>query len=368
MSDIIGDVLDSVFQVDDTFTTNAAASPRVVVSPMQNRLNAAQRVFSSSGEGGNAGYTLPKLKYSFIVEFILSTYAKDFIKTQLLDTHARFDIYNVSCFVRDVNLPSASFEVDEVNQYNRTRYQTGKITYKPVSISFYDTVDSAAMLLFDAYKKYYYGDFFNKSPISFRNDVLSNPVQFEKTGGNWGRSVMNNGNFDSQYFFQQINIYEIDNETYTAHNMFNVYIEDITPETKTMESEGEPGVLQATLKYEGMGNLNPQGYASIAVPTLEIGALITDTSGLGKAGFYQYFGAMDDTSVGLSTIGKIIRAGTAGHDIISSIGDILRGDISPDVIRNIGSAVSKGSSAIGLGSVISSANDAFGLGNILGDF
>lgn len=364
----MSDIFDSAFNVGKTFVTNVAANSKIVLSPPQNHLNAAQRVFSSSGEGGNAGYTLPKLKYSFIVEFILSEYAKDFIKNQLLDTHSRFDIYNVSCFVRDVNLPSAAFEIDEMNQYNRTRYQTGKITYKPSTIAFYDTVDSAALLLFDAYRKYYYGDFFNKSPISFRNDVLSNPIQFEKTGGNWGRSVMNNGNYDSQYFFQQINIYEIDNETYTAHNMFNVFVEDVTPETKTMESDGEAGVLTATLRYEGMGNLNPQGYASIAVPTMEIGALITDTSGLGKAGFFKYFGELDDRSMGLSTIGKIIRAGTAGHDIIASVGSILRGDISPDVIRNIGSAVKRGAAAIGLGSVVSSANEKFGLGNILGDF
>lgn len=361
-------MFESAMDFGTEFISNALTGARIVRSPRRQHLNAAQNVFSSSGEAGNAGYTLPKLKYSFIVEFILSESAKNFIQKHLQDTHSRFDLYNVSCFVRETSLPATQFDIEELNQYNRRRYQAGKITYKPVTMSFYDTVDSAAYLLHDAYRKYYYGDFFQKSAIAFRNDVLSSPEEFERVGRNWGRSVMNVGNYDSQYFFKQINIYEIDNETYTAHNMFNVYIEDFTVDNKSMDSDGDPSSITLSLRYEGSGNLNPQGYPSIAVPTMEIGALITDTAGLGKSGFFKYFGEMDDRSMGLGTVGKVIRAGTAGYDIISSIEDILRGDISPDIFRNIGSAVIRGSDALGLGSIISSANEKFGLGNILGDF
>lgn len=361
-------MFESAMDFGTEFLSNVASGANIVRSPPRQFLNAAQNVFSSSGEAGNAGYTLPKLPYSFIVEFILSESAKNFIKNHLQDTHSRFDIFNVSCFVRHTDLPTAQFNIEELNQYNKRRYQTGKITYKPVSMGFYDTVDSAALLLYDAYRKYYYGDFYNKTAISFRNDVLSSPVEFERVGDNWGRSVLNVGNYDGQYFFKQINIYEIDNETYTAHNMFNVYVEDFNVEEKSMDSDGEASTIQLSLRFEGMGNLNPQGYPSIAVPTMEIGALITDTAGLGKAGFFKYFGAMDDRSMGLGTVGKIIRAGTAGYDILSSIEDIIRGDISPDIFRNIGSAVVRGADALGIGSIISSANEKFGLGNILGDF
>lgn len=364
----MSDFFDSFISTGTSIVNNIVDGVQIVRQPPFEHYNAAQRVFGLAGERGFTTYNLPKFKNCFIVEFILTPFAKNFIETQLPDTHTGFKTSNVSCLVRDTTLPSFSFNTEKVNQYNKTRVISGDIEYKPVNMSFYDTVDGAAYLLMDAYRKYYYGDFFAKSASSFRNDVLSSPDQFELTGSNWGRSVMNNGNYDSQYFFQQINIYEIDNETYTVHNMFNVFIEDVALEQKTMESDGDPSVLSLTLQYEGSSNINPSGYQSIAMPTLEIAPLIMNTDGLGKSGFFKFFGELDDKTQGLMTLGKIIRAGTSVHDIVSSVDDILSGNISPDTIRNMGSAIVTGAEAIGLGSVVSSANESFGLGNILGDF
>lgn len=364
----MSDLFDTVISVGTDIISGIGDAVNIMRTPSFEEYNAAQRIFSSAGAAGFSSYILPKLKYSFIVEFILSEFAINFIETQLPDSHINFDVRNVSCFVRSTDLPSNSFTIDKINQYNKSRIQTGALVYKPVTMTFFDTTDSAAMLLMDAYRKFYYGDFFNKNPNSFRNDVLSSPVQFEGTGQNWGRSVMNNGNYDSQYFFKQINIYEIDNDTYTCHNMFNVYVEDVSPENKSMDSYGEPSSYTITLEYEGMGNINHFGYPAIGMPTTEIALLITDTQGLGKGGFFKYFGELDDKTLGLSSVGKIIRAGTAGYGIVKSISDILNGNISPDVIRNLGKSVMQGADAIGLDDIMSSANNAFGLGNILGDF
>lgn len=360
-------LIDTFVSTGTEFVTSVVQNTQIVRNPQFEAYNAAQRVFGTAGEKGFTFYNLPKFKNCFIVEFVLSEYAKNFIETQLPDTHNGFTLHNVSCLVRDVTLPSFSFEIEKLNQYNKTRLVTGEVTYKPSTIVFYDTVDSAAFLLMDAYRKYYYGDFFAKSPSSFVNDVLSSPNQFEMMGTNWGRTVMNNGNYDSQYFFKQINVYEIDSDTYTVHNMINVFIEDVQLENKSMAMD-DPSVLSLTLRYEGCSNFNHQGYQSIAVPTLEIAPIITNTNGLGKSGFFKYFGELDDKQKGLLTVGKIIRAGVAGYDIISSVRDILRGKANPDTIRNLGGAVRKGANAIGLGSVVSSATEKFGLGNILGDF
>lgn len=368
----MSDFFDSFVSTGTNIVSGIVDNINIIRDPSFENYNAAQRVFGTAGEKGFTFYNIPKLKYSFIVQFELTPFAKNFIKTQLPDTHTDFDVNNVSCFVRDVNLPSFSFNLETVNQYNKKRVMTGEITYKPCNITFYDTVDGAAYLLMDAYRKYYYGDFFGKRAQSYYNDTLSNPLQFESSGqtwgNNWGRSVMNNGNYDSQYFFKSINIFEIDNETYTVHNMINVFVEDVTLEQKSMESEGEPSVLSMTLKYEACNNFGPEGYLSIGVPTMEIAQLITDTNGLGVSGFFKYFGELDDKTKGILTIGKIIRAGTAVSDIVTSIRDIARGKISPDTIRNIGSAVSRGADAIGFGSVVSNASSSLGLGNILGDF
>lgn len=364
----MSDFFDSFVSTGTNIVSSVIDNIEIVRDPAFENYNAAQRVFGTAGEGGFSFYNLPKFKNSFIIEFELTPFAKNFIKTQLPDTHTDFEANNVSCFVKDVTLPSFGFNLETVNQYNKKRLVTGEINYKPSTVLFYDTVDSAAYLLMDAYRKYYYGDFFAKSEQSYRNDVLSTPENFNALGANWGRSVMNNGNYDNQYFFKSINIYEIDNETYTVHNMINVFIEDVQLETKSMESEGEPAILGLTMRYEGCNNFGPEGYLSIGVPTMEIAQLITDTEGLGVSGFFKYFGELDDKTKGLTTIGKIIRAGTSVSDIISSAGDILRGDITSDTIRNIGSAVTRGANAIGLGSIVSDASSKFGLGNILGDF
>ena len=339
MSDFFDSFISTGTNVIDTVLDNIS----IVKDPPFEYFNAAQRVFGTAGEQGFTFYNLPKFKNCFIIEFVLTPFAKDFIKSQLPDTHNDFDVNNVSCYVKDVVLPSFSFEIERINQYNKKRISPGKITYKPSTVTFYDTVDSAAYLLMDAYRKFYYGDFFAKTQNSYRN-------------------------YDSYYFFKQINIYEIDNERYTVHNMINVFIEDVQLETKSMESEGEPSLISLTMQYESCNNFNPQGYLSIGVPTVEIAQLVTNTDGLGVSGFFKYFGELDDKTQGLMTIGKIIRAGTAGYDIVTSIEDILSGNITTDTVRNIGSAISKGADAIGLGSIISDASTSFGLGNLLGDF
>lgn len=364
----MSDFFDSFVSTGTNIISGVIDNIEIIREPPFEHYNAAQRIFGTAGEMGFSFYNLPKFKNSFIIEFVLSPFAKNFIKTQLPDTHTDFDVNNISCFVRDVTLPSFSFNIETVNQYNKKRLIAGDIEYKPSNVVFYDTVDGAGYLLMDAYRKYYYGDFFAKSQGSYRNDLLSTPQNFDAMGSNWGRSVLNNGNYDSQYFFKSINIYEIDNETYTVHNMINVFIEDVQLENKSMDSEGEPSILSLTMRYEACNNFGPDGYLSIGVPTMEIAQLITNTEGLGVSGFFKYFGELDDKTKGILTVGKIIRAGTAVSDIIASTKDILRGDITPDTIRNIGSAVTKGANAIGFGNIVSEASSKFGLGNILGDF
>ncbi len=339
----------------------------IVKDPSNQQYNAAQQIFGTAGEAGFDSFNLPKMKFSFVVEFILSEQAKYFIQNVLGDTHAAFTVLNCSYFVKDAKLPSASFTIDEKNQYNKTRYQSGRIKYKPSTITFYDTVDSSAVLLIDAYKKFYYGDFFNKDANAFVNDTLSSPTQFENISGNWGRSALNNGQYDNQYFFKAINIYEVDSQNYTVHNMYNAFIEDIETETKSHESQGEPSLLSMSLRYEGMGNNAPIGPA-MGAASVEIANILTNTALFGKSGFFKFFGELDDKSVDALTVSDVIKAGTSVYDIVKSVEDILKGDINSDTIRNIGNAVVRGANAIGLGDVVSSASSKLGLGNILGDF
>lgn len=363
MSDFVNDFVSSGTDI----VSKVLDGVTVVKDPNNQQYNAAQQIFGTAGEGGFDSYNLPKMKFSFVVEFILSEQAKYFIQNVLSDTHSAFTVLNCSYFIKDVKLPSASFTIDEKNQYNKTRYQTGRVKYKPSTITFYDTVDSSAVLLMDAYKKFYYGDFFDKSETSFVNDTLSSPTQFENISSNWGRSVLNNGQYDNQYFFKAVNIYEVDSQNYTVHNMYNAFIEDIETETKSHESQGEPSLLSMTLKYEGMGHNAAIGPA-MGSSSVEIGNLLTSTALFGKSGFFKFFGELDDKSVNALTVSDVIKAGTSVYDIVKSVEDILKGDLNPDTVRNIGNAVVRGANAIGLGDVVSDASSKLGLGNILGDF
>lgn len=353
---------------DETVDTlgNAWDSLSIMRGPPNQQYNASQKVFQNAGEGGYRAYNLPKMKYSFITVFELSVAARQFIQSFLPATHGRFNAQYVSYFVKDTDLPSMNFEIERVNQYNRSRIVSGKTEYTPVNITFFDTVDSSALLLFDAYRQFYYGDNFAKNLNSYNNDIVSSPSFFEGLSGNWGRVAINSGEFDNNYFFKRITIYEIDNDTYTCHSMHNAYVQSFQPDTKSHDSDGEPSVLTMTLEYEFSSHIGAYNQQEIAQPTTNIMDVVLAT--YKQSGFYKLFGEMDDKVAGLGSMGNILRAGGSIYDISSSVGDILSGNTTPDTIRDLGSAIMTGSNAIGFGDATSNANGAFGLGNILGDF
>lgn len=336
-------------------------------APMLEQYNAAQRNFKAVGEMGLTSYNLPKLHYSYVVEFILSEAAKKFIMQSLRSTHSMFSLQSLACFVRATELPSCKFNVEKLNQYNRTRLNNGKVDYKPIRMDFFDTKDSAAFKLIDAYRKFYYGDFFQKNPSAYNNDMVSSVDQFEFTGQIWGRSFLNQRSYSDQYFFQSINIYEIDNDTYTAHAMHNVYISDFTMARKTQDDNEEPATISVELQYEGLSNKNTRGIDAISRPTIELRTLLNATTGYNRSGFFKYFGEMDDQTSGvLSALSFNMAGDLLGVDLSGTIGDIFNGDLSVEGIRNIGSIMDGGIMDFGSGG--DGIGQSMGLGNIFGDF
>ena len=362
VTDFAGDAIDTIGNV-----IGAANTARISKNPPHQDYNASEQIFGLGGDDGFDTYNTPKMKFSFVVEFILSQKAQEFVNYYLNNSHNKFKLNSCSFVVKETGLPSASFSTDYANQYNKNRLTMGKLKYNPVALTFYDTVDSVALLLLDAYKKYYYGDFYRKTSNSWKYDVLTTEQNYELTDTNWGKSVQNVGNFDDYYFFKQINIYEIDGDRYTCHNMFNPQLESYTLDTKSHDSTGEPALLTYNLLYEGIGNLGPDGrVTAISAPTLEIANLLTNTDLLGKGGFYKLYGEMDDKSVGTS-IGDMIRGGAAVVDIFNGVKDILDGDADADTIRNLGGSIVQGAKSLDLGGTVSDISDKFGLGSIFGD-
>src|SRR5574343_241085 len=180
--------------------------------------NSAQMVFGASGATYNGSayeyMNIPKPKFSFVVHLELSVAALELIRN-IHGSSAPLGKMT-SFLVKDVQLPGFTMDTISMNQYNRTRLHQGKITYDPVDLNIYDTVGSAGLLLLDAYRTFYYGDFSDKSFESWRYDSISSAKNFEytfpltrfikgavenmkDTDYTWGRSVYNQGDQDQGY-------------------------------------------------------------------------------------------------------------------------------------------------------------------------
>lgn len=264
------------------------------------RMTSAQRKFGTSGtimDGPEANFTnIPKAGYNFIVKFELSEGAKRVIRKihgidKQINLMAAFQ-------VKETDKPNMTMAIETMNQYNKTRQSPGKITYDPLSMTFYDTIDSMALQLIDAYRYYYYGDFTDKGINSFAYDTISRPDLFEGFSGDdytWGRSTMQQSNNNESYFFKRIDIFEIDGSQYTVHNIHNPVIESIDLGKKDHASEGEPQTISATFKYEGITNINPlNGKKAIGAKSAEIAPYLLASDQYGTLGFFKTWGEMDD--------------------------------------------------------------------------
>jgi len=223
------------------------------------KYNPAQKAFRSmghtsveSGSGMNYRDT-PKLKNIFIVRFELSPYAEQWIREQ-------YDTYNVNrvtYMVKSTDRPSVTFENRTMNQYNRKRVHHTKVNYQPLNMTLYDNVDGDAMLLMAMYQKFYYGDFQMKTPKHWNYDLVSNAPTFEQfSDGHWGYSFDYLGDKDQTYFFKRISILEINNDVFTAYNIYNPKLSQIIPDTKSHD-EIDFSTIDITFEYEGITYLYP---------------------------------------------------------------------------------------------------------------
>ena len=84
----------------------------------------------------------PKSKYLFQVNFILSSEAPSSISTR-----------EISYLVKSVDLPRFTFDVKDLNQYNRHTYIQDRIKYEPINIKFHDDNQNGLRNLWQDYYK-----------------------------------------------------------------------------------------------------------------------------------------------------------------------------------------------------------------------
>ena len=357
--------------------------------------NSSQFRFGNTGatyNGASHEYMdIPKSRFCFVLHFEISDLAKQMIQ-QMYGTS--INLGELTAFmIKDVDKPAFSIDTVEMNQYNRTRLHQGKIKYSSVNMTIYDTISSYCSLLVDAYLRFYYGDFSDKTLNSWRYNNVSSKKNFEEsfslsnlfssytkqqdsTDSNssdytWGRSIYNQGDQDLGYFFKRIDIYEIDGNTYTVYNLHNPVIESIQYDNKSHEG-GEPATIKISWKYEGISNICPvTNNRAISATTAQIAKTLSlsDDGEFSPYGFFKYWGEMDsadiseydptqiagfpsqnssglDFSTATSTVNSILKIGTSATAVYNAVSS---GNIT-DIINNTKNAMGEGNAtSTGLG-------------------
>ena len=249
------------------------------------------------------GYNIPKPKFMYYVNFVTSNLASATVS-------------NLGFFVKRIDRLDMSYEIIEMNQYNKKRLVQGKLQYGPLNFSFYDVVDGTAVKLIEAYNRFYYGDFVNKDNTSWNYDVIGSNFEFSP---NWGLTGTLSGN--ANQFIQRIEIYEIYNQVYSQINFINPRFVNVNMANLAVDdSSGNEITVQA--KYEGVV------FQAIAQPiTPQISAM---------AGLPYHNDILSGLLGGLNIPGFDISSGVGlpGQSLLSSIANIINnktngGTVSP---------------------------------------
>lgn len=180
-----------------------------------------------------SGYNIPKPRFLFYVNFV-----SRFLDPQFLQF--------TGFFIKTVDRIQMTYDVQELNQYNRKRLVQTKVNYGPLNFSMYDVVDNYALKLIEAYNRFYFGDFTDKNNNSWNYDLVTNNFEFTN---NWGLKADQTSN--DSYFFDRIEIYEIYDQTFTQINFINPKITSVDFQAGDVESS-EGQTVSMSCKYEGI--------------------------------------------------------------------------------------------------------------------
>lgn len=209
----------------------------------------------------NSYQNAPKLKFLFHTYF--ETNAEAFPNN-----------FNYGLLVKDVKLPSFSFNTHQMNQYNRKRIVQTKIKYEPIDITFHDDNNDSVNYLWNNYYQYYFNDGTKPQNVlqGFRGTNLdntpvagaglSNPsLQYNDrnlyensiTGDDdWGFSggQTNSDNGKKVAFFKNITVFGFNQHNFTAYTFINPVVTNFSHDSYNYEDGN--GVMQnkMTIDYE----------------------------------------------------------------------------------------------------------------------
>ena len=193
----------------------------------------------------------PKSKYLFQVNFILNSEAPSSISTR-----------EISYLVKSVDLPRFTFDVKDLNQYNRHTYIQDRIKYEPINIKFHDDNQNGLRNLWQDYYNYYYADG-TYDLNTYNYDDRYQPRNISAWGLDFGSTTP---------FFSAIEIYSLNRGESDKITLMSPIITSFSHDTHDY-SEGQ-GIMEATMQIRYNGVVYEDGYAN-------------GTPGFGSTGFYD---------------------------------------------------------------------------------
>lgn len=197
----------------------------------------------------------PRPRYLFMVRFVRASGSGS-------DTWANGMTYAVKTFDR----PKISPTVQEVHQYNKKRLiQTG-VKYSPVKISFYDTIDSAAQMMWYQYANFYFGDFRQTATAGWSYDITGPQFQGGENGFGFSPNLGSDAVSDlatTAYFFDRIECYQFYAGEYVQFDLVNPKIVSFDPDAFDSEHSGAHSI-DMTVDYETVIYHNQNTPASIS--------------------------------------------------------------------------------------------------------
>jgi hypothetical protein len=282
----------------------------------------------------NAYQNAPKFKFLFHVYFQLNP-------TGLPEA-------NYGLLVKTVKLPSFTFDVATLNQYNRKRLIQSKIKYDPVNITFHDDNGNTIRRLWKGYYNYYYADG-TRPQVVFAGARGANPQSQLNGGGGSSPATDATYNNRTQYqpsitgneswgyqggtsdptgqkipFFKNITVFGFNQHNFVAYTLINPIITSFSHDTYDYNQGSGIMEHQMTLDYETVvynegaidgkspGNIvtgfgDPANYDRTLSPIARPGS---NASILGQGGLVDGVGGAIDALSNGNILGAVQAAGT----------------------------------------------------------
>jgi hypothetical protein len=205
----------------------------------------ASRAFGT-GSPGQPMSAVPRTKFEFYVQFVLSSGANSMLANANLNTYE--GNRGLTFKVKTADKPKINLVTEDLNQYNKKVIAYKKIEYQETSISLYDTVDNSPLATWVDYFTYYFADS-RRHWSNSQSDYLQSPVESKfNLGAGWGFLPL----LDAQTnFFDAIAVYALFGNTYTAFRYINPKITSIDWGSRDYSSS-DPEDVNISFKYEAI--------------------------------------------------------------------------------------------------------------------